>query len=337
MVKGRKWILKTHFQGCPKESDFELVEELLPPLEDGEILFKSEFISVDPYQRLFSTHLRPPTTMIGSQVAKVLESRDPQFPVGSRIVLYAGWVETGVTNPSKSSEDMFGLNQVVLAPPISAELSPSILLGVCGMPGVTAYFGLLERCGPRKGETVLVNSAAGAVGNVVGQIAKIKGCQVIGVAGSGSKLEWLRNELGFDHAISYKEGSLHQQLAEVAPEGIDCFFDNVGGQDSSTILCHMNSGGRIAVCGSIAGYNLSRVPMAEAVQKMMVFKELEMRGFQASTFSDQWNGAIMEMAQWVQEGKLKAKEVVLNGFEKVPQALRELFEGKHMGKIVVKI
>lgn len=205
MVKGRKWILKAHFQGCPKESDFELVEEVLPPLEDGEILFKSEFIAVDPYQRLFSSHLEPPTTMIGSQVAQVLESRDPQFPVGSRIVLYAGWIETGITNPSKSGENMFGLNRVVLAPPISEEIPPSILLGVCGMPGVTAYFGLLERCCPKAGETVLVNSAAGAVGNVVGQIAKIKGCKVIGVAGSQSKLDWLRNDLGFDHVINYKE------------------------------------------------------------------------------------------------------------------------------------
>lgn len=201
MVVGRRWVLKHHFDGLPKKEDFELVSEELGPLKDGEILFKTEFISVDPYQRPYTTRIKLPATMMGSQVAKVLESKEPKFPVGTRIVAYAGWVETGKANvKALTAMNPMGVRK---APEIGS-LSPSLLLGACGMPGNTAYFGLLELCEPKKGETVVVNGSAGAVGSLVGQIAKIKGCKTIGYAGSDEKVQWLK-EIGFDHAYNYKQ------------------------------------------------------------------------------------------------------------------------------------
>lgn len=203
MVVGRRWVLKKNFDGLPKKDDFELVSEELGDLEDGDILTETEFISVDPYQRPYSRGLTPPTTMMGSQVAKVIESKDPKYPVGSRVVSHTGWVEKAKINPSKSAGAV-RLMGVTKAPEIG-NLSPSLLLGACGMPGNTAYFGFLEICQPKKGENVFVNGAAGAVGSLVGQIAKIKGCKVVGSAGSDEKVQWLMETCGFDYAFNYKK------------------------------------------------------------------------------------------------------------------------------------
>merc|ERR1712020_228498 len=203
--------------------------------------------------RPYISRMTPPFTMIGSSVAEVEESRHPDFPVGTTIVLMAGWVERGIVDPDKMKKDSPGgtLGGVMPAPDLPG-LSKSLLLGACGMPGNTAYFGLLELCQPKAGETVVVNGAAGAVGSLVGQIAKIKGCKVIGFAGSDQKCEWLTKDLGFDKAYNYKTTDVDKVLKVGAPDGVDCFFDNVGNADSVAVIGAMNEGGRIACCGAIA-------------------------------------------------------------------------------------
>ncbi|XP_023338670.1 prostaglandin reductase 1 [Eurytemora carolleeae] len=206
MVQGRKWVLKRHFSGEPKLDDFELVEEELPELKDGEIMFRSLFISVDPYQRPYSA------------------SCCPAYFRGSEIVLYAGWVERGVVNPNELAKRSVGLGAPWKYPKVKG-ISASMMLGSCGMPGCTAYFGLLRLCEPKSGETVVVSGAAGAVGSIVGQIAKLKGCKVIGFAGTEDKVKWLK-QIGFDHAYNYKKTTVEDALKESAPNGVDCNYVN---------------------------------------------------------------------------------------------------------------
>eukprot|EP00094_Tigriopus_californicus_P007808 TCALIF_07520-PA protein Name:"Similar to PTGR1 Prostaglandin reductase 1 (Homo sapiens)" AED:0.13 eAED:0.13 QI:0/0.75/0.55/1/0.87/0.88/9/0/834 len=317
--------------------DFEIVSEELGDLEDGDIITETEFISVDPYQRPYSRTLTPPTTMMGSQVAKVIESKDPNFPVGSRVVSHTGWVERAKINPSKLAGAR-GLSGLTKAPEIGS-LSPSLLLGACGMPGNTAYFGFLEICEPKKGENVFINGAAGAVGSLVGQIAKIKGCKVVGSAGTDEKVKWLTEECGFDYAFNYKKVSITEGLEKgfPSPAGIDCFFENVGGPDSSVVLSRMNTRGRVSVCGSISTYNDQEVTMAPSVQGSLVTKELKMEGFLVPRWKSRWNEGIIQMAQWIKEGQIKPKETILNGFEKTPEAFIGLFTGDNMGKMVVQV
>lgn len=204
------------------------------------------------------------------------------------------------------------------------------------MPGNTAYFGFLELCEPKAGETVVVTGAAGAVGSLVGQLAKLKGCRVIGFAGSVDKSKWLEKEYGFDRVINYKSANLYKQLKAVAPNGVDCFFDNVGGEASSIIFSQMNDYGRISVCGAISSYN-SDIPKVPAVQSMFVFKQLKMQGFLVWRWSDRWMEGITEFAKLVEEGKLKYRETVTEGFENTPQAFIEMLRGKNFGKAIVKV
>ncbi|XP_018575695.1 prostaglandin reductase 1 isoform X2 [Anoplophora glabripennis] len=200
----------------------------------------------------------------------------------------------------------------------------------------TAYFGFLEICTPQAGETVVVTGAAGAVGSHVGQIAKIKGCKVIGVTGSDEKGKWLVEELGFDHFINYKTADLDKALDELAPEKIDCYFDNVGGEISSIILRHMNNFGRISVCGSISGYN-NKSEKATTIQRPMISLNLTMEGFIVSRWANRWNEGIQQNLKWIKEGKLKYHETVTEGFENMLKAFIELFTGGNVGKAIVKV
>ena len=209
MVLGRRWVLKQHFEGLPKKSDFELVEEELPELKEGEVLIKALWLSVDPYMRPYTKRYKPPMTMIGGALFKVLQSKNPEYPEGSQLMSMIGWVDVGILDPNMKSNAPGSEGTVMTRPAQSiGTLSPSLLLGALGMPGATAYFGLLEICDPKPGETVVVNGAAGAVGSLVGQIAKIKGCHVIGFAGSDDKCDLLIKEFGFDKAYNYKKVSL---------------------------------------------------------------------------------------------------------------------------------
>lgn len=212
----------------------------------------------------------------------------------------------------------------------------SLGLGLLGMPGNTAYFGFLKLLEPKAGETIVVTGAAGAVGSLVGQLAKLNGCRVIGFAGSDDKCKWLESEYGFDKAINYKSQNLFKHLKEASPKGVDMFFDNVGGEVSSLIFSRMNNFGRVAVCGAIGSYN-SDIPKVNAVQNVFVFKQLKMEGFLVWRWSDRWMEGISEIAKLVQEGKLKYHETVTEGFENTPQAFIEMLRGKNYGKAIVKV
>ncbi|CAH0555608.1 unnamed protein product [Brassicogethes aeneus] len=331
MVKAKVYKFEKQFQGVPKETDLKLVEEELPPIKDGEFLCEAVFLSVDPYMRAYAPRLSLGTTMIGLQVAKILESKNPKFPVGKHVVGDFGWrthtVSNGVT---KGQIDHYVFSDF-------GKLPLSYGVGILGMPGNTAYFGFLEVCKPKAGETVVVSGAAGAVGSIVGQIAKIKGCKVIGIAGSDEKGKWLTEELNFDHFINYKTQNVFKTLKQVAPKGVDCYFDNVGGEISSMILNNMNLYGRISVSGAVSGYNDTSVPKASIVQNPMVFQQLKMEGFVVYRWSDRWSEGIEQNRKWIEEGKLKAQETVTVGFENMFKAFTEMLDGKNTGKAVVKV
>lgn len=207
------------------------------------------------------------------------------------------------------------------------------------MPGNTAYFGFLDICQPKRGEVVVVSGAAGAVGSLVGQIAKIIGCTVIGIAGSDGKCEWLTKEMGFDYAINYKTASIDEELKRVAPDGVDCYFDNVGGETSTIVLSRMRLFGRVSVCGSTSSYNLpmNEWPKMPIFQPLLIHKQLSMQGFLFTRFLTKWFDGIGQMKMWTEQGKLKYRETITNGFENMPQALIDMLDGKNYGKAVVKV
>jgi len=340
MVLGKRFVLKHHFDGMPKPEDFDLVQEKLPPLKEGEILIESLYLTVDPYMRVYTKRMNPPYTMIGQNVAKIIESKDPEYPKDSIVLTKSGWVKTGIVQTSGSLGG-FGIkaNQLVdKVPDLPSGLSQSLLLGVCGMPGCTAYFGFLEICQPKSGETVVVNGAAGAVGSLVGQIAKIKGCHVIGFAGSDEKCQTLLNKYGFDKAYNYKKTSVQDALKDGAPNGVDCFFDNVGGEDAAVIINSMNEFGRVSCCGAISVYNESEkaLPKISTTSQTIVFRQLTVQGFIVSRWKSRYPEAIKQMAQWIQEGKIKYDETIIDGFEKMPEAFIGLLTGSNLGKMIVK-
>lgn len=213
-----------------------------------------------------------------------------------------------------------------------------VALGQLGSTGNTAYFGFLDVCQPKAGEVVVVSGAGGAVGNVVGQIAKIKRCKVIGITGSDEKCAWLTNELGFDHAVNYKTDSVSDKLKEFAPDGVDCYFDNVGGEISANVLDQMRLYGRVSVCGTISTYNvpMSEWPKVPMLQPIILLKRLTIKGFHVSSYYDKWFDGINQMKQWTEEGKIKYHETVTDGFENMPQAFIDMLQGKNTGKAIVK-
>ncbi|XP_062851428.1 prostaglandin reductase 1-like isoform X1 [Trichomycterus rosablanca] len=328
MVNAKIWTLRRHFDGFPKNSDFELKEEKLPEPKDGELILEAVFLSVDPYMRSFSRdQMKEGDAMIGTRVSKVIQSKNPGLPVGSYVVANCGWRTHCLSDGSN----------LKLIPDWPAELPLSLALGTVGMPGLTALYGLEEVCQIKAGETLLVNAAAGAVGSVVGQIAKIKGCRVVGCAGSDDKVAYLK-ELGFDYAFNYKTvGSLEETLREAAPQGYDCYFENVGGEFSSVVIPQMKVLGRIAVCGSIATYNDTKPQTGPYVQPHMISKQLRMEGFLFYRWEQKDPDSIKRLLTWVQEGKLQYREHVTEGFVNMPAAFMGMLKGANIGKAVVKV
>merc|ERR1719348_654450 len=287
--------------------------------------------------RPYTMRMTPPFTMIGSSVAEVEESRHPKFKKGMTIIILAGWVERGIVNPDQMGKNSPGntLGGVIPAADVGT-LSKSVLLGACGMPGNTAYFGFLEICEPKAGETVVVSGAAGAVGSLVGQIAKIKGCRVIGYAGTDQKCQWLKS-IGFDFAFNYKTFTVGDTLKTAAPEGVDCYFDNVGGEMSAAVMAAMNTRGRVSVCGAISHYNdVGGTSKTTDVLPLCVFKELKVEGFMVLRWLERWMEGIKAMDDWIKTGDIKVEETVVEGFENTPDAFLGLFTGNNTGKMVVK-
>ncbi|XP_055608894.1 prostaglandin reductase 1-like [Uranotaenia lowii] len=328
-MEARKWLYAKKFEGEPTSANFRLVEELLPELQDGEFLAQAEFLSVDPYMRPYMGRYEEGTLMIGGQVAK-FDSRNEKYPRGSIVYGEFGWRTHTICNPDKYNG---GFDLYLL--PEFGSLPLSLGLGILGMPGNTAYFGFLELCTPKEGETVVVSGAAGAVGSVVGQIAKIKGCRVIGIAGSDEKCSWLK-DLGFNYTINYKTANVAEELKKGAPKGVDCYFDNVGGTITEAVMRQMNLNGRISACGTISNYSSMPIKVLDP-QTDVVFKQLKMEGFIVTKWSARWMEGLTGLMQWIREGKLKYQETVTNGFENMPQAFMDMLKGANTGKAVVKV
>ncbi|XP_068090449.1 prostaglandin reductase 1-like [Hyperolius riggenbachi] len=329
MVLSKSWIMVKHFVGAPKPEDFKIVEKELPPLNDGELLLESVFLSVDPYMRPYSGRMmKEGDVMIGSQVGRVIESKNSEFPVGGYYVAQAGWRTHFISD---------GKGLVPLPSSWPESLPRSLALGAVGMPGLTAYFGFLEICRPKEGDVVLVNSAAGAVGTIVGQIAKIKGCKVVGSAGSDDKIAYLK-EIGFDEAFNYKTvSSLEEALKEASPEGYDCYFENVGGKFADAAVPQMKEFGRISVCGCISAYNESVPPTGPYLQPFLLFKQLCAEGFIVTRWLNRFQEGRKQLLEWVIQGKIKYREHITNGFENMPAGFMGMLRGENIGKAIIKV
>ena len=329
----RQFKLAARPVGMPKESDFALVEAPMPAPAEGYVLVKTAYLSVDPYMRGRITGVRSYAdpvnigdVMVGGSVGQVVESRHPRFASGDFVLGNWGWQECAAVDGQSLRK-------------LDPNLAPvSTALGVLGMPGLTAYFGFLEICKPLAGDVVVVSSAAGAVGSLVGQIAKIKGCGVIGIAGADEKVRWMVNDLEFDGAFNYKSTPDYSaKLKELCPQGIDCYFDNVGGTITDAVLPLMNVYGRVSICGQISLYNQERPEPGPRVLPYVLVKQLKLEGFIIVRWQSRWGEGIAQMAQWLREGKLKYREDIVEGFENTARAFIGMLQGDNTGKMLVKV
>ena len=329
----REIRLKSRPVGIPKESDFELVELTVPQIGEDQLLVRNLYMSVDPYMRGRMNDMKsyiPPfqigQTLEGGCVGEVLESNTDQFKPGDTVVSFLGWREFFVSD---------GADLTKVDP---AKVPVQAYLGTLGMPGLTAYCGLLEIGRPAKGETVFVSAASGAVGSIVSQIAKIKGCSVIGSAGSDEKVTWLKEEAGADEAFNYKAaGNLVEAVGRLSPNGIDVYYENVGGRHLEAALEHMNTYGRLVMCGMIDQYNATEPPAGPINLGYVISKQLRMQGFIVTDYLDRMPQFHADMGRWIAEGKIKWRETIMEGIDRAPEAFIGLFKGKNIGKMVVKL
>ena len=326
----RQIILRRPVQGMPTPEDFELVEGPIPQPEAGEVLVRTIYVSLDPYMRGFmGNEEKVGQVMIGGVTGQVAVSRHPEFQEGQFVCQYVGgygWQSYGVV----SGEELRVLDPGLV--PISTSL------GVVGMPGVSAYFCLLEVGKPVAGETVVVSAASGAVGAVAGQIAKLKKCRTVGIAGSREKCDYVVEELGFDAAVNYRIEDLDAELARTCPAGIDVYFDNVGGPILDVVMAQINTGARIALCGSIAEYNdpigtLQGTRINRYVQGGLA----RMEGFNQGQYKDRHEESLALLAWWVRHGKLKYREDIIMGLEKAPEAFIGMMQGRNFGKLLIQV
>ena len=330
MMKNRQWLLKRRPDGAVKDSDFTWVETEAPAPGEGEALVRTLMLSCDPTQRAWiagDTYL--PAVKIGEVVrsfgaGRIEKSNSPGLKAGDVVLGLVGWQDYVAMKPD-------GLNKLPPGTPLE------LAMGVLGMIGVTAYFGLLDVGRPVAGETVVVSGAAGATGSIVGQIARIKGCRAIGVAGGAEKCHWLIDELGFDAAIDYKSENVKARLAELCPKGVDIFFDNVGGPILDAALARLAMRGRIVLCGGISAYDAAEPPPGPKNYLNLVSKRGRMEGFLVFDYQPRAKEAIEALAGWVNEGKLKHRVDVQHGLENAPATLRRLFEGKNEGKQLLRV
>ena len=319
--------------GKPQLSDFKMVDEEIPTIKEGEILLKTKFVSVDPYLRGRMSDAKsyvPPfelqKVMSSGVVAEVAESKNEKFKVGEFVTGALDWKEF----QTSTGENLLKIDNQ--AAPLSN------YLGVLGMTGLTAYFGLTEIGKPKAGETIVVSGAAGAVGSVVGQIGKILGCRVVGIAGTDEKVEMLKSEFGFDEAINYNTTQdMSKAIAAAAPNGVDVYFDNVGGEISDAVHANINRLGRVINCGAISAYNDTSAPQGPRVEHFLIRKSALMQGFIVSNYAEKFPEGMKQLSQWLSEGKLHSTETIVEGFENIPQAFIDLFDGKNTGKMIVKI
>ena len=323
-------VLASRPRGEVLPENFRLESASVPALAEGQVLVRNHFLSLDPYMRgrmseakSYATAQALDDTMLGGAAGEVLASRHARFAVGDQVVGMLGWAEMGVA-------DGAALRKVD-----TTHIPLSAYLGVVGMPGMTAWYGLTQIMAPKEGETVLVSAASGAVGSAVGQLAKLRGCRAIGIAGGPEKCAYVVDELGFDACIDYKAGRLAEDLAAAAPDGIDALFENVGGAGFDCALPLMNAFGRIALCGLIAGYNGDELAIRN--MRYLLTSRISLRGFIVSEHMDLWPQGLAELGALVASGKLIYRETVADGLAAAPEAFIGLLKGRNFGKQLVKL
>lgn len=324
-MKAQKWILAKKFNGDPTEENIKLVEFDLPDeLQPGEVLCQAVYLTVDPYMRVFSETEGEP--VIGEQLCEVVKSKNDSFPYGALLLAKVGWQSHFISKGENLERIRFDLGCT----------KKSYTLGVLGMPGATAHL-VFEKADPKPNETILITAASGAVGSLIGQLAKLKGLTVIGLVGSDEKAKYCKNELDFCYVLNYKKQDVNQALKLIAPDGIDIFMDSVGGDFYHTVVNnHMKLYGRVMVLGSIANYN-DKTPALVPQTNMTIFvKQLSVNGFLCFRYYDDWPKSFEVLNKLIQEGKLKVKENEYEGFESMRDAFIGLFKGENFGKAIIK-
>ena len=330
-TKNKQIVLAARPKGAPQESDFRLVENELPEPADGEVLVKNVFLSLDPYMRgrmnegkSYAKPVELGDVMVGATVGPVIASRHPKLAVGDTVVAYLGWQEYGVAR----GETLMKVDPELV--PIAA------YLGAVGMPGVTAWYGLLDIGKPKAGETVVVAAASGAVGGIVGQLAKIKGCHAVGIAGGKDKCEYVVKELGFDVCLDHRDPALKEQFKEATPKGVDIYFENVGGQILDMVLGRLAPFARIPLCGLVSQYNATEAYAVKSFGALLTSRA-SVQGFIVSEHMERWPAALAELGKYVAEGRIKYRESIAEGVENAPKAFIGMLAGKNFGKQLVKL
>lgn len=326
----QRLVLASRPRGEVQESDFRMETVAVPALRDGEVLVRNHYLSLDPYMRgrmsaakSYAASQALDETMIGGTAGQVVASRHPRFAAGDFVVGMLGWAEMGVSDGGQ------------LPKVDTSQIPLSAYLGAVGMPGMTAWYGMHKILQAKAGETVYVSAASGAVGSAVGQLAKLRGCRAVGVAGGKDKCDYVVNELGFDACVDYKAGNLEADLAAAAPNGIDAIFENVGGAVFDAALARTNAFARVALCGLIAGYNGQELPIRNA--RLLLLNRITLRGFIVTEHMEFWPQGLAELGQLVAQGKLKYRETVAQGLASAPQAFKGLLQGHNFGKQLVKL
>lgn len=332
----RRIVLSSRPVGAPTQDNFRLETVAVPSIKEGEVLLRSIYLSLDPYMRgrmndakSYAEPVAIDEVMVGATVCQVEQSQHSDYQVGEWVLAYTGWQDYGVSNGE-------GLVKLGMEPS-----HPSFALGIMGMPGFTAYMGLLDIGQPKEGDTLVVAAATGPVGATVGQIGKLKGCRVIGVAGGEEKCRHAKEVLGFDECIDHKAEDFAEQLAAACDKGIDVYFENVGGKVFDAVMPLLNTGARIPVCGLISQYNATSLPdgpdRMSALMGMLLVKRIKMQGFIIfDDYAHRYNEFATQMADWLAQGKIQYKEQVVEGFENTPQAFIGLLQGENFGKLVIK-
>jgi len=334
VLENRQILLKKRPVGVPTTDDFVTAEGSVGAPGPGEVLLKNLYLSIDPAIRGWMSDAKSylPPIQIGEPIrsgtlSQIVESNADGWPVGQIVQALATWESYSVV----PTDRLHGRVKTIEGIPLPSMLS------VLGGNGLTAYFGLLEVGRPTEGETVLVSAAAGGVGSIVGQIARIKGCRAVGLTGSDEKCAWLIDELGYHAAVNYKTANLRVALKEVCPKGIDVFFDSVGGEILNTVLTRLNRRGRIVLCGAISQINETELPPGPSNYLQLLAKSARMEGFTTLDFAERYDEARAALAHWIREGKLSHRDEIVEGIEQAPAHLLRLFSGEHRGKLMVKL
>jgi NADPH-dependent curcumin reductase CurA len=325
-------VLASRPIGLPSTGNFRTEPKVLDKLNDDEVLLKSWYFSVDPYMRgrmssvkSYAASFDVDKPIRGGVVARVTESRSKLLVEGDTVVGTLPWATFSI----EKAENLRKVD--------TRSFPPGYHLGILGMPGLTAYFGIMEIGKPGPGETVVVSGAAGAVGIVAGQIARLQGAKVAGITGSDEKCQLLTGQFGFDIAINYKSSKvLRKDIAVACPEGVDVYFDNIGGEITDAVVANLNNHSRFVLCGQISQYNNTRISTGPAILPVFLTRSVMLKGFLVSTFSNRFDEARRQLEQWVREGRLQYKETIIYGFNKLPEAFIGLFSGKNQGKMLVK-